>query len=322
MISNLGLTVNVAEILDVKAFRETFFFGTVLEHAISSSSDFIRTSVDWNTLPPDRRPKDAAEARAIVVNTMRGNMPDTAVLEHLRSALSWAEVQVGIPLQISRIVSEPVDDGVREGIDYDEVAPRLAWRASHSDFMTRIELPKPILSVQRIRAFVNGQLAWSLSADDYEITLARQGVIKLRTSISNVTPSAWVPMYTTINASDNLWQSPLRVHKAPTLPGFWAVDYTTGPIINGRVGYVPSALRFLVWAHACRYVWSLDGMVISKGIASQSRSIDGISNSASLTASAMYGLNSAIETVTQDYLKAMPWSTLRNKMAGFKIRGL
>lgn len=322
MKSNLGLSVHVTEIMDVERYRETFFFGTVLENAIVSSKDFIRTAADWYKLPPDKRPKSEAEARAIIVNTMRGNMPDDVILRHLGMALSRAEIQIGIPLEPRRIVMPPLDDGAKQGIDYDEVAPRISWRSSTADWWQRIELPNPVISVQRIRAVVGGTVSYTVAENDFEVIDFKGGII----AIHQIRPPAptdtgYYPRYD-VGTRDNLWRSALRMQASPFVPGYWSVDYTTGPMHQGRVGYIPAALQWYVWADAARYIWSESGIQISKGVASQTRSIDGISNTVSLTASAMYGLNSAIEQVIKEYKEGFPISIIRQQMRGLRIRGL
>jgi hypothetical protein len=217
---------------------------------------------------------------------------------------------------------DPIDDTLEQYRDYDEVAPRLNWRTSQSDWWKRIEVPNPIISIQSIQAVANNTITQTLTADDYEIINARQGIIALHENVVQLSSGGSLLPYYDSMSTDNIWRSALRLQKSPMIPGFWAVAYTTGPLMNGHVGHVPTSLQFYVWADACRYLWSLNSTVVSRGIANQSRSIDGITNSVSLTNSAMYDLNSAIELICKTHMETHPLTTIKQKVAGIRLRGM
>lgn len=296
----------VGDILDVDRFRRDFMFGIVLQYA-KRDKDFREAVTSWEF--SDARPATEAEAYEILTKRLRGNISDEAVSDQLLFHLSNQEVRIGLRFGLRQIAMAPLDD---ESAPYDEVSDRLSLISSTASYV-RLQLPGPIASVRRIRIVVNGVTQGTLPASAWQVSDSRQGVVQISSGGWAAENSArFVPT----GDDGNLFASSLRFLRPPTVPSVYAVDYTAG-VADGKV---PLALLYTVWCDAARFLLSLNSTILTKGISSQSRTVDGISNNISLTNTAMYDINSALELIVKDYAEKMSPTVLARKMRGITVR--
>lgn len=325
----LGLSVPVSEVLDPKLWRERYAFGVVLGAQQQGALITSLCSV---------RGMSRTEAQAVVgeVTEAISEIPDHVIRWHLRARLSDIGLKLGLPMGVLICKADPTadgtesaeeallaQDGLRLGADYDKVVPRLAY--THGDAINwyRIPLPSSLISVERVRAFYYGQLVWEFSESRGNTNLIRidhpqQGGVHLL-------PINFESVIVTHNqgiGSGNygVWHT-LALHKSP-VPDFWAVDYTLGPRDKqtGQIGHVPAVLADWVYAGAGITLLSIGGLAQSQGLSSSSLSFDGFSKSVSLQASAIYGINSALENVFKETQKNIDWKRLKVALKGIRIR--
>lgn len=291
-----ALDCTIEDILCVREFRETFLFGTVLglcatkDDYVKAASSLLQTCDGSAVCPPSR---EAAEQ--MVRDSLFGNVPDSSVFNHLLGQLGRLSDRLGIRVQTQRVVMEPLDSSSGT---YDLIAPRVQHVASNEGAFTQIQVTGPIVRVDRVRMVTpSGSVSKTIETDRVIVADARNGIINVP---SNATWLAVAPREAP-RGYTNLFNSALRLNNLDVTPNVWAVDYVKGPSFDGRAGRLPVSVKFHVWAQTARFLLSLHGNVTSKGVSSQSRSIDGITNSISLTASAMYGVNSAMEEILESY---------------------
>ncbi len=308
-IRTLGLSVPVSDILDPELWKARYAvgiqgFGVPLEGA--------------GTLTGALSTKVGTDALADLV----GRIPNSTILWHLRVALSELQMKLNIKLGIEVIKSDPVDPGLVLGVHYDRFHPRIPYTRGETLQWFLISLPhKPVVSVERIRGFYFGQKVWEISDSQDNRSLIRiehpkQGSI-------HILPTQLESLIITNNATGagnyGIWET-INLHTSP-VPDFWAVDWTAGPVdVNGEVGKIEAVLAHWVYTVAGLTLLSIAGLAASKGLSSSSVSFDGISRSVSLQASAIYGLNSALEEVFRQTQKRIDWKQLRMQKQGLRIR--
>lgn len=312
--ASLGLTIPVESILDVAQFRHDFLYGLVLGQSVTDK-DFIAAWSKW-TVPTETLPcpKTQQQAMELLNLALWGNVPDSTVLEHLRMQLSRLETQLGITMEIRQIAMEPIDGSSGQ---YDEIRPRLPWVGTNRiNGAMRVEVPGPIIAVQRVRAVdAEGSVIREVDLNLVRIADKRMGIIEFVDPTGSGFPYR-SPTSVVSGGASNLFGSALRLTAVDTYPGFWAVDYLTGPVTNGRAGEVPAAVKFQVWAQVAVFLLALHSNVTTKGVSSQSRNVDGISNSVNLTNTAMYDVNSALEIILNKYGDLVSPGMLARRMRG------
>lgn len=298
----LGLSIPVQEVLDPALWRSRYAAGLQLG------------GVKQAPLADRVAAARAGEQLEVLVD----GLPDDTIRWHLRAALSELEVKLGVPLGIEVAKATPVDEGLRRGIDYDREVPRLPYTRGEAQAWYRISLPPGILSIERIRAFYYNRPVWDLSGEVLSQVLVehpKEGEI-------HIIPTA-LQMF--LSSPGNINYGSLHVvqmlgaQQAP-LPGFWAVDYTRGHVaMDGRIGQIEAVLGNWVYATAGILLLSMGGLAQSKGISSTSVSMDGVSRSVSLQASAIYGLNSALEHAYEEATKRINLDKMRAAMRGLRM---
>lgn len=285
---NLGLTIPVAEALDPELWIERYCRGLL-------------------ALDP-----------ATTTNVVRGvqALPASTVRWHLRAALSEAELKLGIKLGVQICKADPLDPGMVQGRDYDRRVGRLPFNKGETEQWYRIDLPNDLISVERIRAYYYGTLAWELSdvrnnSELIRIEWPRQGVM-------HIIPSNLNTMLVSLGGDYGIWWT-LYNQRTP-LPDFWAVDYTTGPVArDGSPGEIEVVIANWVACTAARPILALAGMVASKGVTASSLTMDGVSRSVSL-ASGSGGLYGAMADAYEKVNTQIDWKSLRVAKRGIKVR--
>lgn len=314
-VRTLGLSVPVTEALDPKLWRERYArgvvgFGAPLEGVVSLSDALgCQSGVS---------PDDVSALSDLV-----GSMPDSTIRWHLRAAMSELEVKLGIQMGVERILSEPLDPGEKLGVTFDRLAPRIPYTRGETLTWFRIDLPfAPVLQVERIRGFYYGTPVWDLSQDSNNDELIR--IEHPKQGILHILPTRLESLIVadangTGSTNYGIWHT-INLHNSP-IPDFWAIDYLVGPVAkDGQVGHIEVVLAHWIAARAALPLLSMAGLAASKGLTSQSVSFDGISRSVGLQASAIYGLNSALEEVYRRVDKEIDWRALRSFKRGLRLR--
>lgn len=321
--SELGLTVPVQEALDPVLWRERMGFGLPAGQDPDGPSEVSPLVAA------------ACAAAGVSVETVTralgqtlGALPSATIRWHLRAALSELEVKLGVPMGVQIVKGYPVDEGLVKGRDYDRVQQRLPYLRSEMGNWWRIDLPdSSVISIERIRSYWFGQLRWQFvndgPNDNNSLIVNEWGT----NGVAHVLPINLQGIV--ITAGDGrsgaveqygLWET-INLYSS-TIPDFWSVDYTVGPVSkSGEPMHLEAVLVQWVYAVAGRTLLSLSGLQQSKGLTSASVSMDGVSRSVGLQASAIYGINSALEKVLEDLEKRIDWSKLRAYKRGLTVYG-
>lgn len=300
--SDPGTTVPVSELTNARLWRERYAHGVVL-----GGSANLETAVR-------KAGGDLAKWSRIV-----GMIPDSVIEWHLRAVTSELEIRLGQPLKSWRCLATPVDDGLVLGRDYDCEVPRLPFNMSDLGQWFRIDLPGGVNEVTRVRGYYFGQRCFEWSAD--QGNESNIFVEWRKTGIVHIIPRELQSLIALGVPGGGLWTT--MVGLARPVPNFWAVDYRRGPVAEyGGPGQIEAAFVDWVSCSAGIRIFSLSGTIQSAGIANTSISIDGISESIGTTASAVYGLFSAYETVLKDRVKGINIERLVRLKRGLRIRHL
>lgn len=285
---NLGLEVHVADLLDPRRWVERYFW-PVVDNAAATP-----------------HPRLAGK-------TMLDAVPPASIANALASSLASMSRHVGIDFALVRHRAPPVEDGARQGDDYDVLDDRLPYVGSRvSGIGYQLHLPPNVVSVSRVRGVVFGEAIVDVDADDADtgeiVAVNRQqGAFVVR-------PATVSPI-----SAGGAWANLIRF--AREIQAFWAVDYVTGYVsaISGRAGYVPADLADYVCLDAGIQLLNMLGTMATKGVSSTSLGFDGFSKSVSLQASAMYGVNSALEKVFIDRMQRIDLEHARSHYRGIQV---
>lgn len=311
----LGLSVPVSEVLNPKLWRERYAFGITLGKTTTSGATLAsRLSRIANGKPAEITAEGSAQD---VLTDLITEIPDDVIRWHLRAAVSELEMKMGIPLGVIVCKADP-DDGLKRGIHYDKKVNRLPYNHGEAYHWYRIDLPSSVLSVERIRAFYYGQVIWDFSderdnIEQIRLEWANQGSLHiLPINFQNIIVEEGAGNY-------GVWHT-MALHRSP-VPDFWSVDYTLGPKTKAGVpGEIEAVLAHWCYAVAGITLLSIGGLAKSQGLTSASVSFDGLSRSIGLQASAIYGLNSALEHVLEQTIKRINWKQLRAHKRGIRVR--
>ena len=312
----------VAEVLDPDLWREAYAFNLVLGQGQRLPESTYLTGVGGACVPSlgaqTLKGREVQQA-STEMEEAAAELPDAAIKMHLRAALSELEVKMQIPLGTVVCKANPVDPGLVRGVDYDRAVPRLPFFQSDVESYYRIDLPRGVISVERVRAYWFNQLMWSIAGNDPTIVLehATVGSLHLMPSAGAmllVWPMPTLPIYTLLQHV---------VHQQHVLPNVWAVDYTLGP--TARTGE-PAQIE-LILAHWARLRASLTllplaGAGRTKGIASASVGMDGLSRSVSLAGGGTMSIWASVEQAYQKALDSIDLNKLIIYKRGLYIRGL
>jgi hypothetical protein len=269
---NMGTEVPIMEVLDARLWVERYFWPVV------------------DNLAMVPHPREAGK-------TLLDAIPPRAISVALASALSQVERRVNVQFGLIRHRAQPIDDGAQQGIDFDAIAERLPLAPGNwTTTGVRLQLPRDIVQVTRVRGIYLGQTVVDIDPTDATTGIVTRidygaGLLAVRLA-PNWTPSG--------TASSLAWTSSWFTATVP-VPAFWGVDYVTGYTSpSGRLGMIPAELADYVGMEAGIRLLNQVGTMQTKGVSSTSLGFDGFSKSVSLQASAMYGVNSSLETVYKD----------------------
>ena len=296
----LGLTIPVSEALDPKQWKENYAFGTLL----GAVTKYRQAA---------GKPGEPRELKSAIAE-----IPDSVVRWHLRAAMSELELKLGLPMGVQICKAEPLDDDVKKWRDYDRVVARLPYTRCDMENWFRIDLPPSIISVERVRGYYFGTKVWEISAAQgnenlIRVQWGRQGII-------HVLPVNLQSLMVLSGSGNYGVFHTLYSHRSP-IPDFWAVDYTVGPIAtDGTAGHIECVLADWISCVAGIKLLDMTGMAVSKGLTGSSVSMDGVSRSVSLGASAMYGINSSLERLYEEAQKRIDINKIRTAKKGLRIK--
>lgn len=312
MSNRLGLTIPVEEVLDPVLWRDRFLWGTALATSRGVVGDQVTTL------------HISAEDRAALTRYV-GNIPDHVIVWHLRAALSELSEKLDYPMETTIVKGTPVDTGLVRGRDYDVEMERMAWSRESAESFYRLQVPGPIISIQRIRLYSADAAVLDVSSSAgnmslINITDKKTGTIHL---LPYVTISGTVSSSTFLTVDrSGVVQPALDLRRGfsnSSVPDSWSIDYIRGPIAeNGIGGHIEAQLAQWVGAYVAKNLINLSSAIRS-ALSSSSVSIDGVSQSIGLTASAMYSITSALEKVYQDTTKGIDWVAMRRRKKGMPI---
>lgn len=254
-----------------------------------------------------------------------GYLPDHVVEWHLSAALAELGAKLQTRLRVEIVKAPPVDTTLVRGADYHRVGRPLPLVRDMARTYLRIDVGEPLLSVQRVRISYHGSAPEDfVTAEDVADTIK---IVAPTTGTFHIMPAGgifgfpvmsegYAPLMVSRRQQDWAYSHSSRVN---TVPATWLVDYTTGPVGENDAGAIDAALAAWVYARAGLTLFSLSGVAQAGGVASTSVSIDGVSRSTSLTASAIYGLNSSFEKVLEDYQKSIDWGYWRSRYSGVSV---
>jgi hypothetical protein len=277
----LGLTIPIPSLLDPVAWVSRYANGLL---------------VTDGSLSPGDAGKVAKALQKVPAETIRW---------HLRCALSELEVKLGIPMGIQICKSDPIDPGLVQGRDYDRVVGRLPYVRGDADQWFLIKAPSSLISVERVRAYYFGQLAWEISEARGNMNLLQVEWPKV--GELHVLPTNLAMLMVTPTGQYGIFQTLWNARNA--IPGFWALDYTTGPIAeDGTPGEIELVLANWVCSIAGISILGGASMAASKGFTSTSLSFDGVSRSISLPPSLFGALSDTLDKTAQ----RIDWKSLRS----------
>lgn len=294
----LGTSVPITEVVSARLWKERYAYGLLLGQ--------VRR--EWATV------QRGGDPRRELTRTV-DSLPDDTIRWHLRCALSELEVKLGVPMAVQICKSQPIDEGLVQGRDYDRAVPRMAYTRGMDESWWRLDLPPGLISVERVRAYFYGTKLFEFAdtnIDQVRIEWPRQGGVHiLPQNLAGVLVGAYGDI--------GLWH---RLYaRYQQIPDFWSVDYTTGPTDqNGQPGHIEAVLADWVYCIAARKLLPLAGMGISKGVASSSVSMDGVSRTTTLQTNATAGLYGPVEAAYKEAADRIDWKALRTYKRGIRVK--
>lgn len=248
-------------------------------------------------------------------------LSDDVIRWHLRCALSELSVKLGVPMGVVVIKSDPVDDGLVQGVHYDKLAPRKPYTSGEVQAWYRLDVHGPVISVERVRAYYFGTLIWEFSAARGNINLVRlEWPTQGSAHILPINFSSIIVTSLPTDQGNYGMAHTLLNHRSP-MPDFWGIDYTIGPI-DKETG-TPSQLEMVlvnwVMAVAGLTLFGIAGMGRTQGITNSSVSFDGLSRSVGLSQSAQAGLYGALEARLQATIDRIDWKQIRTYKRGIRV---
>lgn len=208
-------------------------------------------------------------------------MSDDEILTWLKSAVRETERRLGIYLKPTKIVTNPDERGLVQGVDFDKEEPAYDYDAKaykQYGFLQLRERP-----VQKIEAFKMVLPNGMTIIDFYRDSNTRKWVKLYKDSGQvHIVPYAGDPtLFAMLGGSQSGYPFATGMINR-NLPQMLYVDYTAG---YGAY-QIPEDIRNIVAKIATIDVLGMAGDAVMVGIASVSTGIDGLSESTSLTASA------------------------------------
>lgn len=314
------LTVPVAEALDPALWAQRYASGLMLGASTSTSST---TNLESLLCHDPAAPKTAGAIESQEqLNELIAGLPADTIRWHLRAALSELELKLGTPMGIVVVKSEPLDSGWVQGTHYDRVDSRREFTRQAQENWYRLDFQGSVISVERVRAYWFDTPVWEISPEQGNMSL-----LKLswpRQGSAHILPTVMSSLIITAPGLGSAEYGALQLLHGlvSPMPDVWGVDYTIGPMDKHtrQPGRLQVALVHWVYAVAGILLLSLGGLSRSQGLTNASLSIDGLSKSIGLQASAIYGINSALENAYEKATKRLDWKRIALSQRGLRVR--
>ncbi len=311
----MGLTVPVAEVLNVRLWRDRYAWGIPLagSDAFTPKQQLVEACQALNENDVQQQ-----------VQALVAQIPDHVIRWHLRAALSELEMRLAIPMGLVVVKSPDLDAHVVQGRDFDRLDPRRPWKFQDAMYHYRLDLPYNVVSVERIRAYMYGTriIECDNNGNNGPLSIGRivlewpsQGSVH----ILPVNMSAIIQGPSMSDYALSIWELMFRQQRS--VPDFWSFDYTLGPWdrMTHTPGQIEAVLAHWVYLRAGKLLINMAGTAYGQGIASTSLSFDGFSRTITTSQSAMYGINSAMELVFQGLTDSIDWRTIKRYKRGLKV---
>jgi len=208
-------------------------------------------------------------------------LPDNTIQHHVDVAITWMERQIGTPLRGRRVLTKPYADTQApppvKGVDYDEDGHLLPWQQQQSFMWSAIRLPHSnIVRVRNVRGVYAGKTVYRIPNEWVVGNEMKMGWVYIRPT------TAGAINIIIDNNGQFLDVTLLEAVGNHMVPGFWAIDYDYGP----EDGAIAKEVCDIVMKKAAVVLLDEIGIAISRGIASRSFGVDGLSSSVNLLATA------------------------------------
>lgn len=310
---NLGLTVPVTEVLDPDKWIERYAAGL--------------PGLDPARLRPGTESgvRDACAGAGEALTGLRDQLfqvSKSTIRWHLRAALSEIEMKIGQPMGIVVCKSDPLDPGEAQGVTFDRLLPPKAYRLQDAAQYYKLDLPGNVISVERIRGYAYQQKVWELSAergnlDNLLLEWPRQG----GTHTLPITITQFiVPANVGTSPGFGLTMLELLAFQGGSLPGFWRIDCTLGPVSNqGQIGQVETILAHWCGLRAAIALLPMAAVALNGGVGQSSVTFDGYTRSTSLAGKHAYA---AISDAFKALDDSIDWDRLRDSKRPFRLVSL
>lgn len=241
---------------------------------------------------------DPIEIETATRNILKNSLRDNELERVLRRAESHILAKLDTDIRVRRVITRPdLDERFKDLYDdhvnllavpdgYDEVGRETSYRKTDARYFSNQNLPRvPVIEVERVRAVYLNQVFFEFP---------KSWIANDRFGNLNLVPVQGTSFIQFANAFRSY--GPTAAYGAERLPAYWAVDWTYG--MAGLEKDFDEVLRLIAYEAAMEVLTFL-GSADKPGIASESRSTGGSSESFSYTQSAVYSLFSA----DVDYIK-------------------
>jgi len=232
-------------------------------------------------------------------------MTDDAIQRHINNAFADLEHKLGVRLRRTFAKGNPIDDGLVIGDDYDIEQKRMPFHIEEARSYFKIQLPhNNIKTVDRIRAYIRGNLIWTFDPNDFVLEYLKAGVI-------HILPRSFVGFSGSPGVFSGIYGD--NVVNTSFIPDFWSIDYSFGLDVPDP--------ELTEWAclTACLVILPIASTAKNPGIASQTISYDGLTRTVNTTASAIYNLYSSQEDSFRKRVQQIDLPAKKQRLRGLKV---
>ena len=235
------------------------------------------------------------------------------------TAITFMQRRLGIPLKLMRVLTRPFADNQYplnpvKGVDYDEDGQLIQWSAIESLQWSQVHLPhKNIVRINGLRGIYGGKTVYRIPTEWVDGNQLAMGYLRVRPTTAGALN----------NIVDNqgrfLDVTLLESTGAQMVPGFWAVDYTYGNGPGFEDGTIPKEICDAILSHAAVKILEQVSTAITRGIASRSASVDGLSSSISYLATQQTGIFGNLATLYRERISEENLDEMRRYYGGPSI---
>ena len=238
---------------------------------------------------------------------VNGNLAvsDDALQRHINNATADLEHKLGVRLRRTFAKGTPVDDGLVLGDDYDIEQQRLPFHIEEARSYFKIQFPQNnIKTIDRVRAYIRGNLIWTFDLADIVKEYMKAGVI-------HILPRSFVGFSGSPGVFSGIYGD--NIINSYFIPDFWSIDYSFGMDVPD--------LELVEWVclTACLVVLPIASTAKNPGIASQSITFDGLTRTTNTVASAIYNLYSAQEDSFRKRIQQIDLQAKKQRLRGIKV---